>query len=135
MSMILCPLCGRFVSYARFDPSGFDDDIYGVYVSGKGRGRGFSFSEKYSLLDDNHLLGLITQRCRRILLLSEGVEVPKPGEVAELRKNIKEWAAWGADAQKQLTEKDAQNREASRSARFDVEKSNRRWWRKFGPRS
>lgn len=108
MSQFQCPLCGKYNSYVRYDPSGFDDDIYGVDVSGRGRGLGFSFSEKYSLLYDEHLVGLITKRCHRIILFIEGVEVPKPGEVAELRKIIKEWVVWGADAEKRLAEKDSQ---------------------------
>lgn len=107
MSQFQCPLCGKYNSYRRYDPLGFDDDIYGADVVGLGRGRGFSFSEKYSLLNDDHLCGLIVQRCRKILGFTEGVEPPPPGAVAELKRINGEWVAWGADMEKTLTQSDA----------------------------
>ena len=104
MSQFQCPLCGKFNSYARYDPSGFDDDLYGVDVAGRGRGLGFRFSEKYSLLEDDHLRGLITQRSRRILGFTEGEEPPPIGAIAKLRKINQEWSAWGAEAENTITQ-------------------------------
>ena len=56
---IACPLCGRHVPENVFDPSDFDQDIYAVDVTGLGRGKGFSASEPYSILEDRHITGLI----------------------------------------------------------------------------
>ncbi len=104
MSQFRCPLCGKYNSYARYDPGSFDDDIYGADVTGLGRGRGFHFSEKYSLLDDDHLRRFITQRCRRILWFTEGEEPPPIGSMTKLQKINQEWSAWGAGAENTITQ-------------------------------
>ena len=106
MSMFQCPACGKYISYARYDPSGFDDDILGIDVHSHGRGSGFDFSSKFSLLGDEHLCSLITKRCRRILWFTEGEEPPKPGAMANLRKINQEWAAYGAEAENTLKQQD-----------------------------
>ena len=108
MSLFQCPLCGKYNSYARYDPRGFDNDIYGADVTGRGKGKGFSFSEKFSLLDDNHLIGLIAQRSRKILSFTEGVEPPLPGAMAKLQKINDDWATWRSEAQNTLAQKDAE---------------------------
>jgi hypothetical protein len=108
MSQFQCPLCGKYNSYARFDPNDFDDDIFGVDFEGLGRGKGFRVSARCSLLDDDHLRGLIVQRSRRILWFTEGVEPPPLGAMAELQKINKDWAAWGAEAQKTMAHKDVE---------------------------
>jgi hypothetical protein len=108
MSQFQCPLCGKYNSYARFDPSDFDDDIFGVDFEGLGRGRGFRVSARYSLLEDDYLRGLIIQRSRRILWFTEGVEPPPPGAMAKLQKINKDLAAWGAEAQNTMARQDAE---------------------------
>ena len=51
MSMFLCPLCGLQVSLARYDPSGYVNDVIGIEKVSLGRGRGFEEVDRYSLLD------------------------------------------------------------------------------------
>ena len=88
---IVCPLCGRHVPEYVFDPSDFDQDIYGVDVSGLGRGRGFSASEPYSILDDKRITGLIADRCHRILdMIERGSRLPK-WELDALRATLESW--------------------------------------------
>ena len=106
MTQLVCPLCGRHLSLAKYDPSGYDDDVYGVEVTGLGRGRGFAVSERYSLLSDEAVMDVIKARCRRILWFAEGVEPPHPEAMAKLQRINKDWAAWGADAERLLREKD-----------------------------
>jgi signal transduction histidine kinase len=62
MSMLMCPLCGKSTSVGRFDPSAFDDDIYVQTVRGLGRGRGFEVVSKSSILEDDAVIPLITDR-------------------------------------------------------------------------
>lgn len=64
---ICCPLCGKHTPIEAFDPSDFEDDIYGVEVTGLGRGRGFAVTARFSVLDDPRITGLIADRCRRVL--------------------------------------------------------------------
>lgn len=64
---IVCPLCGKHTPDTAFDPSDFEDDIYGVEVTGLGRGRGFAVTQRISLLDDPLVTGLIGDRCLRVL--------------------------------------------------------------------
>ncbi len=88
---IACPLCGRHVPETVFDPSDFDEDIYGVDVTGLGRGKGFSASEPYSILDDKRITGLIAHRCHRILkMIEKGSRLPK-GELDALQATLESW--------------------------------------------
>lgn len=67
MSMFLCPLCGRQVSLARFDPSGFEDDVIAIEKVSLGRGRGFEEIDRYSLLEyDEPALELLKERVLEI---------------------------------------------------------------------
>ncbi len=110
MSMFKCPLCGKTNSYNRFNPEGFDDDILGVTVSGLGRGKGFGFSDSYSLLDDAYLTGLIKARCRHILRFTEGEEPPPPRTVNKLTQINRDWATWSLETNKTLMEKESEIR-------------------------
>lgn len=77
MSQWICPLCGKFVSVRRYDPSDFEGDILLVQVRGLGHGKGVEIVEKYSLLngDNPELLDLISDRVAVIYdLLYEDVE-------------------------------------------------------------
>jgi hypothetical protein len=67
MSQLACPLCGRYVSLSRFDPSHFESDIYAVDMIGLGRGRGFAVSETFSVLGEPEITCVIAERCRIIL--------------------------------------------------------------------
>ena len=91
MSQLACPLCGRFVSLNGFDPSNFESDIYAVNRTGLGRGRGFAVSESFSVLGDLTITGPIALRCRRILGLIEGREIPLGDEVSAWRAEVDRW--------------------------------------------
>ena len=91
MSQLACPLCGRFVSLSRFDPSGFDNDIYAVNMVGLGRGKGFAVGPSFSVLDDLTITGAIASRCRIILGLIEGRIIPSGGETSVLRAEVEMW--------------------------------------------
>ena len=70
-------------SLRTYDPSSFDDDIYGVRVHGRGRGRGFGTSEEYSLLDDENLMSKIGNRVLDILELLHGKGTLDADEILE----------------------------------------------------
>ena len=91
MSQLVCPLCGRFVSLRRFDPSSFESDIFAVNVRGLGRGRGFAVSETFSVLGEPEITGPIAERCRRILSLIEGKRILSGGEASVLRAKVERW--------------------------------------------
>lgn len=91
MSQLACPLCGRFVSLSRFDPSGFDNDIYAVNMVGLGRGKGFAVGPSFSVLNDVTITGAIASRCRTILGLIEGRKIPSGGETSVLRAEVEMW--------------------------------------------
>jgi len=71
MSQFICPLCGKFVSVSKYDPSDFEDDILLVQVRGLGRGRGVEVVGRYSLLDgeETHVLDLIRGRISALYAL------------------------------------------------------------------
>ena len=91
MSQLACPLCGRYVSLSRFDPSGFDNDIYAVNMVGLGRGKGFAVGPSFSVLNDVTITGAIASRCRIILGLIEGRKIPSGGEMSVLRAEVDRW--------------------------------------------
>ena len=64
MSQFICPLCGKFVSVGRYDPSDFEEDILLVVVRGLGHGKGVEVVERYSMLqgENPELLDLISNR-------------------------------------------------------------------------
>ena len=64
MSQFICPLCGKFVSVAKYDPSDFEEDILLVQVRGLGHGKGVEVVERYSMLqgEEPELLDVITDR-------------------------------------------------------------------------
>jgi hypothetical protein len=100
---IVCALCGRHVPEHVFDPSDFEDDIYAVYVTGLGRGRGFSASEPFSILDDKRITGLIADRCHRILnMIEKGSRLPK-GELDALRTTLESWTQYARNLEKEQT--------------------------------
>jgi len=92
MSQLACPLCGRYVSLSRFDPSGFDNDIYAVNMVGLGRGKGFAVGPSFSVLNDVTITGAIASRCRIILGLIDGVDA-QSNEVSILRAEIEKFKA------------------------------------------
>ena len=91
MSQLACPLCGRYVSLSRFDPSGFEYDIYAVNMVGLGRGKGFAVGPSFSVLNDVTITGAIASRCRIILGLIEGRKIPSGGEMSVLRTEVDRW--------------------------------------------
>ena len=88
LSQLACPLCGRFVSLNSFDPSHFKSDIYAVNRTGLGRGRGFAVGPSFSVLGDVTITGPIASRCRKILGLIEGREIPLGDEVSAWRAEV-----------------------------------------------
>jgi hypothetical protein len=51
VSMLLCPLCGKSSSLDRYDPTGFEDDIFVQTLRGLGRGKGFKVTSTQSIFD------------------------------------------------------------------------------------
>jgi uncharacterized protein YukE len=87
LTQLVCPLCGRFVSLAHFDPSGFDSDIYAVEVQGLGRGRGVKVVGQHSILQrGDATIELIKNRILELsgVLLESGCL--KPEEVVSSLK-------------------------------------------------
>ena len=79
------------VSLNGFDPSNFESDIYAVNRTGLGRGRGFAVSESFSVLGESTITGPIATRCRIILGLIEGREIPSGDEVSILTMEFERW--------------------------------------------
>jgi hypothetical protein len=88
MAQLICPLCGRLVALSIFDPSDFEFDICTVVQTGLGRGRGFSVSDPVSVLGDKQIMGLISDRCYKILGVIEGKSVPTRKEVSKLNAEL-----------------------------------------------
>ena len=86
-------MCGRHVPESVFDPSNFDDDIYGVEVTGLGRGRGFAITGTYTI-EDPKILGLIKDRSHRILHLIDSKNYLPPRELAALRALLDRWVKY-----------------------------------------
>ena len=87
---ICCPLCGCHKPEEVFDPSNFEDDIYAVEVTGLGKGRGFAVTGRHSI-QDPLILGLISDRCHRILHIIEDEGYLPPGELDALRALLEQW--------------------------------------------
>ena len=51
MPMLVCPLCGKSSSLYRFDPRGFEDDVFVQTLRGLGRGKGFKVTRAQSIFD------------------------------------------------------------------------------------
>jgi len=91
MSQLACPLCGRYVSLNGFDPSNFESDIYAVNRTGRGRGKGFADGPSFSVLGDVTITAPIAERCRIILGLIEGRQIPSSKDVSVLTLEIEKW--------------------------------------------
>jgi hypothetical protein len=113
MSQLVCPLCGRFVGVKHFDPRFFEDDIYGVEVRGLGRGRGFEVTDRYSLLDDPAITGLIADRCHRILHLINNKGYIPPQELDALRATLDSWIQYARRLEAENTSLREENEELS----------------------
>lgn len=63
-SQFICPLCGKFNSVRKYDPSDFVIDVLAVATKGEGRGKGTSVVVKESIfnLDMEDLVELIGDR-------------------------------------------------------------------------
>ena len=88
---IVCPLCSRHIPENVFDPSEFEDDIVAVEVSGLGRGRVFQITDRYSILGNPSITGLITDRCHRILHMIHDSRYVPPQELSALRVTLDQW--------------------------------------------
>ena len=85
MTHLKCPVCGRFVSLAHFNPSEFDMDVYAVEFRGLGRGRGFKKGEEYSVLDsESDTMELIKNRILVLLKLFMDHDYTKKMEVLRI---------------------------------------------------
>jgi hypothetical protein len=110
---IVCPLCGRHVPENVFDPSDFENDIYGVEVSGLGRGRGFRVTSSYSLLNIPSITGLISDRCHQILHLIHSSGYVPPQEFSALRATLDQWVKYGRRLEAENAELREENEELS----------------------
>jgi hypothetical protein len=118
MSQLACPLCGRFVSLNGFDPSNFESDIYAVNRTGLGRGKGFSVGPSFSVLGDLTITGPIASRCRKILGLIEGRQIPSSKDVSVLTKEIEKWKGEALREQRDKEEVFAQLADVESQALF-----------------
>ena len=75
MSHLACPLCGKYAPLTSFDPENLDLDLCLVSFIGLGRGRGFTTSDKISILGDETYSPMIADRIVDLLkmFLNEGV--------------------------------------------------------------
>ena len=69
MSFLQCPLCGKLTSPRHLDPTSFEIDILEKDVTGLGRGKGFSYSEAHSVLDDADIVTKVGDRMIDLLSL------------------------------------------------------------------
>ena len=83
MSFLLCPLCGKQTSLNRFDPSGFDLDVYVQEVVGLGRARGFATTGRGSILGQNDTCEAINERILKLIKLFIEHGIVTRAEVAE----------------------------------------------------
>jgi hypothetical protein len=118
MSQLACPLCGRFVSLNGFDPSNFESDIYAVNRTGLGRGKGFSVGPRFSVLGDLTITGPIASRCRKILGLIEGRQIPSSKDVSVLTMEIEKWKGEALREQRDKEEVFAQLADVESQALF-----------------
>ena len=118
MTNLVCPLCGRHVALSIFDPSSFEPDIFAVNVKGLGRGRGFTVSETFSVLGDPEITGPIASRCRKILGLIEGRQIPSSKDVSVLTKEIEKWKGEALREQRDKEEVFAQLADVESQALF-----------------
>lgn len=103
MPLLICPLCGRSVALANFDPRGFDNDIYVKRLKGLGRGQAFEELGRSSALNDSYVISKLKPRLLKLvkllyshgLLTSEEIAAsvsPLPtagsGETAALREKV-----------------------------------------------
>ena len=75
MSHLVCPLCGKNAPLSTLNPSVLDLDLKVVSFQGLGRGKGFKVSEKWSILGDDDVTPVISERivdlCK--MLVNEGI--------------------------------------------------------------
>lgn len=82
---MVCPLCGRGFAESSFHPEQQVNDVEGVTVRGLGRGKGFSFSDRYSILNPEHpIIDRIRDRIRVLVRLLD-VPTGDAGDVDRLR--------------------------------------------------
>ena len=85
-----CPLCGKLSHLSCFNPDRYDDDIKCVEMQSRGRAKGFEVTRRFSALDDEELMDLISSRCRAILKIV-GEEVTEKSSVTALEKELGKW--------------------------------------------
>lgn len=75
MSHLACPLCGKYAPLSTLNPSILDLDLKLVSFQGLGRGKGFKVSEKWSILGDDDVTPVISERIVNLckMLVNEGV--------------------------------------------------------------
>jgi len=62
MSHLVCPLCGKNAPLSTLNPSSYELDLRVVSFIGLGRGKGFSKSGEYSILNDGEYSPMIAER-------------------------------------------------------------------------
>lgn len=67
MSHLACPLCGKNAPLTSLDPENLDLDLSLISFIGLGRGKGFTISEKISILGDDTYSPMIADRIINLL--------------------------------------------------------------------
>jgi len=75
MSHLACPLCGKYAPLSTLNPSILDLDLKLVSFQGLGRGKGFKVSEKWSILGDDNVTPVISERIVNLckMLVNAGI--------------------------------------------------------------
>lgn len=75
MTHLMCPICGKMTVLARFDPESLDDDVYAIETRGLGKGKGFQFYGKRSILFGSNTMEKMAERLLTLtgLFISKGL--------------------------------------------------------------
>ena len=83
MSHLACPLCGKNAPLTSFDPENLDLDVSLTSFIGLGRGKGFTTSEKISILGDDTYSPMIADRIINLLKMFLNEDVISKEKILE----------------------------------------------------
>lgn len=83
MSLISCPLCGKYTPLNNFHPESLDLTINTVEMRGLGRGRGFKSTNKAKINFSSPVVGRINNRLLNLVSLMLSEEVISQEEIVK----------------------------------------------------